>query len=308
MSNLLLKIIAKISTLISWQKPARKLHFKHAAFSHMTGTYWGEFLRLYRHPANYVIDSFVDYRGVSIKNKNVESSERMVRFVTVLEKDLRQRKNVPVLHIHYLAQSADVWYTITQGEEIISSKIRYAQKLADIDQRITVLEHEKRADKDVRLGQTRQLEYLEADVASLKRGEGALLGRSDDVRFASELEGILANVRLMEKTRDEPVEFEQARATFLSQVRCLEAQKQTREPYFADLLTMIDIGITYADESELTEESFAVLRDAVQCISNKITSDTLQELRKRFRNSGINILKPLDTQVNMGELLKEIFK
>lgn len=189
--------------------------------------------------------------------------------------------------------------------EISRSRIRYEQKLAEIDRRMILLEEKRGLDSNIQLSHSSQLEHLEANVQSLKRGVSDQAG---EVQLSDEVQRLLGYLATMEVMRDEPTEFEQARATFLGELRALERRKQTREPYFADLLTMIDVGITYVDGTELTEDSFAVLRDAVQGIPCEVTSDILRGLRKRFRDSRINILKPLDPNASIGELLKETFK
>jgi len=200
------------------------------------------------------------------------------------------------------------WLEFVKREEIEPGRIRYGQKLIELDRRMKVLESEREVNKEIRFAQTRQMEYLEADVESLKEKEKGPSEQADKVKFTTAFQHLLENVGIMEEMRDDPIEFEQARASFLSQLRGLEVLKPTREPYFTDLLTIIDVGVAYADGTELTEESFNVLRDALRSMSREVTSATLKELRKRFRESGINILKPLDLRANVGELLKEIFK
>lgn len=200
------------------------------------------------------------------------------------------------------------WLDIMRVEDTITNKMRYAQKLEDLDRRMIAVEQERVADKQVQFGHTRELEYIAADVEVLKKEKKALMAQEAEVEFDEDLQALLKNVEVMEEMCDEPVEFEQARATFIGQLRSLEGRKQAREPYFADLLTILDVGIKYVDGTELTENSFSVLRSAVRSISCEVTSDTLSELRKQFRNNGINILRPLDPNVSIDELLTEMFK
>jgi len=111
----------------------------------------------------------------------------------------------------------------------------------------------------------------------------------------------------MKEVLDDPAEFEQARAAFLGELRTMEGRKHARELYFADLLTMIDIGVAYADGSHLNQDSFTVFKEAVRSISQEVTASDLKELRQRFRETGINILKPLIPTDDVKELFKEVF-
>jgi len=233
---------------------------------------------------------------------------------------LKNKELAETIHFHG-TREIEAWELYEQWlqlKEVLSppmlkeARIRYGQKynekLVDLDRRMIALEQGREVDKKIRLSQTRKLEYLEADVESLKIKEKGQSYQADKVQFTVVFQHLLENVDIMEEMRNEPIEFEQARASFLSQLRGLEALKPTQDPYFIDLLTIIDVGVTYTDGTELTEESFNVLRDAVRSMSREVTISTLKELRKRFRESGINILKPLDLRANVGELLKEIFE
>ena len=291
MNSLINKIRCKFLGLKPKKKSARNVYSKHGKIVQM-GNGWNEYRNIITNSCGH----FADLNIFCI---------RLEDYLRTLDIPGEFKVSIRSLPKPETESCVRIWQ---EEEEDAPSKIRYTQKLFDIDRRIRVLEQERWVDKKLHLGQTRQLEYLEADVASLKKREKALPDQENDVGLAEGLSGILENVQLMEEMRDEPVEFQQARATFLSQVRALESQKKTREPYFTDLLTMIDVGLTYADETELTEESFSVLRDAVRCASSEVTNDTLRELRKRFRDNGINILKPLNPQAGVGELLKETFK
>lgn len=130
--------------------------------------------------------------------------------------------------------------------------------------------------------------------------------------FAFTKEAAIAKILLellseMRKNLKEPLGFEQARAAFLSTLRDLEERKQAREQYFTDLLTMVDVGLSYADCSDLTEESIDVLLEAVTSLAQKLTAEDLKYFRKRFREKSIDILRPLKPQVDPVQLIKEIF-
>jgi hypothetical protein len=111
----------------------------------------------------------------------------------------------------------------------------------------------------------------------------------------------------MEENFDEPVEFEQARAAFLGGLRSLEERKHEREVYFTDLLTLIDVGVSYTECSEMTKEAVKALKEAVKGFSRELTSQDIKDFRKQLRDTGIDILRPLNTEANIGQLMKEIF-
>jgi len=111
----------------------------------------------------------------------------------------------------------------------------------------------------------------------------------------------------MEENLDEPVGFEQARAAFLSGLRSLEGRKHEREVYFTDLLTLIDVGVSYTDCSEMTKESTRELKEAVKGFSRVLTNQDIKDFRKLLRDAGIDILRPLNVDANISRLIKEIF-
>jgi len=106
---------------------------------------------------------------------------------------------------------------------------------------------------------------------------------------------------------DDPCNFEQTRAAFVSVLRDLGARKQAREPHFTDILTMLEVGFACTDASDLSAESIGVLEEVVSALAHELTADDVRHFRKRFRESGIDILRPLDTAADVSKLIKELF-
>lgn len=106
---------------------------------------------------------------------------------------------------------------------------------------------------------------------------------------------------------DDPCNFEQTRAAFVSVLRDLGARKQAREPHFTDVLTMLEVGFACTDASDLSAESISVLEEVVSALAHELTADDVRHFRKRFRESGIDILRPLDPAADVSKLIKEFF-
>lgn len=111
----------------------------------------------------------------------------------------------------------------------------------------------------------------------------------------------------MESTLGVNSDLEQACAAFLSVLRELEPRKAARERCFSDLLTMIDVGLSYADLSALTKEGIVVLKDAVTKLGLVVEAEEVKRIRKLFRDNSIDILRPLRETFDLKQALKELF-
>ncbi len=111
----------------------------------------------------------------------------------------------------------------------------------------------------------------------------------------------------MESTLGVSSDLEQVRAGFLSVLRELEPRKAARERCFSDLLTMIDVGLSYADLSALTKEGIVVLKDAVTKLGLVVEVGEVKRIRKLFRDNSIDILRPLRESCDLKQALKELF-
>ncbi len=101
--------------------------------------------------------------------------------------------------------------------------------------------------------------------------------------------------------------FEQKLSSFLSLLDEFEERKGQREIYFSDLLGILKMALVKIECNELTEKGISALREAVSCLGQKVTEQKLKELRGRFRNGGIDLLKPFKSQVDVKSILKEIY-
>ena len=111
----------------------------------------------------------------------------------------------------------------------------------------------------------------------------------------------------MENTLSFSSDLEQARAAFLSVLRELEPRKAARERCFSDLLTMIDVGLSYVDLSALTKEGIAALKDAVTKLGLVVEAEEVNRIRKLFRDNSIDILRPLRESFDLKQALEELF-
>jgi len=112
----------------------------------------------------------------------------------------------------------------------------------------------------------------------------------------------------MQQSTDDPLEYEQSRAIFLEKMRELREAKYHREIGFTDLLTMLDIAITYSEPSKLTEKAFDSIREAIYALSLEINNEDLSRFRSNFRESNIDILRPMKERDNLSSDLKELFE
>lgn len=106
---------------------------------------------------------------------------------------------------------------------------------------------------------------------------------------------------------DDPPVFEQKLGKFLGLVRELDKRKTQREIYFSDLLLMLKMALSSVECVEFTEAKLSALRGAVDSLSQKVSPETLKTLRKEFRDSGLDILKPFKSELDIKSILEEIY-
>lgn len=127
--------------------------------------------------------------------------------------------------------------------------------------------------------------------------------------FESEVSKKLLNVLdEIEEVLDDPLNFEQQLSKFLCLLEELNERRIEREVYFSDLLSMLHMGLVNIECNELNKDSISTLKDAVSTLVRKITEENLKELRSRLRNSGIDFLKPFNSDVNMKNILTEMYR
>lgn len=115
-----------------------------------------------------------------------------------------------------------------------------------------------------------------------------------------ELEGMLENI-------DDPCIFEQKLGNVLCKLDDLGDQITSREVGFSDLHGMLKLGLASLECSDVTKEGIAAIRNAIKCLSHKVTGKTLQNIRAILRENSIDILKPLKSDINVNAIMKEIF-
>ncbi len=127
--------------------------------------------------------------------------------------------------------------------------------------------------------------------------------------FESEVSKKLLNVLdEIEEVLDDPLNFEQQLSKFLCLLEELNERRIEREVYFSDLLSMLRMGLVNIECNDLNKESISILKDAVRSLVRKITEEKLKELRGHLRNNGIDILKPFNSDIDIKNILTEMFR
>jgi len=127
--------------------------------------------------------------------------------------------------------------------------------------------------------------------------------------FESEVSKKLLNVLdEIEEVLDDPLNFEQQLSKFLCLLEEFNERRIEREVYFSDLLSMLHMGLVNIECNLLNKDSISTLKDAVSTLVRKITEEKVKELRSRLRNSGIDVLKPFNSDVNIKNILTEMYR
>jgi len=122
--------------------------------------------------------------------------------------------------------------------------------------------------------------------------------------ISKKLLGVLDEIEL---SQEDPAVFEQELAKFLSALEELETRKPEREVCFSDLLSMLQMALVNVECYEMSKVAISVLKEAVKCLPHKITQETLQTFRNRFRKNGIDLLKPFKTNFDPKSILQEMY-
>ena len=127
--------------------------------------------------------------------------------------------------------------------------------------------------------------------------------------FESEVSKKLLNVLdEIEEVLDDPLNFEQQLSKFLCLLEELNERRIEREVYFSDLLSMLHMSLVNIECNDLNKDSISTLKDAVSTLVRKITEEKVKELRNRLRNSGVDVLKPFNSDVNIKNILTEMYR
>jgi len=136
---------------------------------------------------------------------------------------------------------------------------------------------------------------------------GSEIGRVSYIVESEVSKGMCAVLDEIGEVLDDPPLFEQRLGKFLALVGELDKRKTQREIYFSDLLLMLKMVLSSVECLEFTEAHVSALKGAVASLSQKVTPETLKKLRKEFRDSGLDILKPFKSKLDMNSILKEIY-
>ncbi|GAH53506.1 unnamed protein product, partial [marine sediment metagenome] len=136
---------------------------------------------------------------------------------------------------------------------------------------------------------------------------GSEIGRVSYIVESEVSKGMCAVLDEIGEVLDDPLVFEQKLGKFLGLVEELDKRKTQREIYFSDLLLMLKMALSSVECVEFTEAHVSALKGAVASLSQKVTPETLKTLRKEFRDSGLDILKPFKSKLDMKSILKEIY-
>ncbi len=106
---------------------------------------------------------------------------------------------------------------------------------------------------------------------------------------------------------DDPCDFEQRLAQVLSLLDSLHSRIPARETGFSDLHALLRLALTCLECEDTTKDGIAVLKEASKALTHEVSSEILAELRGKFRQNGIDVLKPLKSEIDMQQVMGEIF-
>ena len=136
---------------------------------------------------------------------------------------------------------------------------------------------------------------------------GSELRKPTYIFEADVVDKLLTVLSDIEEFLDDAGAFEQKISSFLSIIDEFENRKGKREIYFSDLLLILKMALAKIECNELTESGISVLRETISCLAKEVTEQKLKELRGRLRECGIDLLKPFKSDLNVKNILKEIY-
>jgi len=111
----------------------------------------------------------------------------------------------------------------------------------------------------------------------------------------------------MEEALDAPPSFEAALSNFLTLLEDLYQREEQREVYFSDLLSMLRMALLSIECDDLTKEGIGAIREALSYLSHEVTESQLKELRQKFRENAVDILRPFKCNVDIKSVLREMY-
>lgn len=111
----------------------------------------------------------------------------------------------------------------------------------------------------------------------------------------------------MEEALDDPPSFEAELSNFLTLLEDLYQREDQREVYFSDLLSMLRMSLLSIECDDLTKEGIGAIREALSYLSHEVTENQLKELRQKFRENAVDILRPFKCNVDIKSVLREMY-
>ena len=143
------------------------------------------------------------------------------------------------------------------------------------------------------------------NVANFETGvSGALPTYILESELSNKLVVVLDEI---EDLLEAPAAFEQKLSIFLSMLDTLYERRMEREVYFSDLLSILRMALVNIECGELYRSGITALKEVVSSLAHKITEQKVRELRIALREGGIDILKPLKSNVDTRTVLREIY-
>lgn len=111
----------------------------------------------------------------------------------------------------------------------------------------------------------------------------------------------------MEEALDAPPCFEAALSNFLTLLEDLYKREDQREVYFSDLLSMLRNALLSIECDDLTKGGIGAIREALSYLDHEVTESQLKELRQKFRENAVDILRPFKCNIDIKSVLREMY-
>lgn len=111
----------------------------------------------------------------------------------------------------------------------------------------------------------------------------------------------------MKSTLDDPASFEERIGRLLTCLGEIEDRGSGREGYFLDLICLLRMILSTIEAEEMNEEIVSSLTDVVTGLRETVTEQSLRGSREKLRLSGLDLLRPFKTRVDVRSILQEMF-
>ncbi len=127
------------------------------------------------------------------------------------------------------------------------------------------------------------------------------------IRTAQIAEKMCAVLGEMKSVLEDPASLEEKIAQLLVCLGEVEDEDSQRESHFQDFVCLLRMILSTIEVEEVNEEIVSCLTGAVTGLCETVTEQKLREFRERFRRSGLDLLRPLKTPVDVKSILQDIF-